>query len=347
MRGGRAAVARACLAAGILGAAGVWPATATASAAAAGGVSVADGAALIQAAQKQFHSGNYSAAISTLESAVAQNPNAAEAYYWLGRNYYELHDYDNAIAQVEKSVQLEPKNSVYHQWLGRSYGEKADRERSFGLAKKVKKEFQEAVQLDGGNLEARRDLEQYCIDAPWIAGGSKDEAKAQVDAIAAVDPVEGHLARAVFDQAALKRLDLAENEYREVLNAKPNRIEPYLEAVDFFGGMKKLPDMDAAIESAAHVAPNDLRLEYYRGAARVVEGTDYAHGEEYLKAYLASTPERSDWPSHARARDWLGRLYEAEGKRTEAAEQYRAALQLDPGRKDTRERLQKLEKSSH
>jgi tetratricopeptide (TPR) repeat protein len=79
----------------------------------------------------------------------------------------------------------------------------------------------------------------------------------------------------------------------------------------------------------------------------VLAGSDSSHAEEYLKSYLASTPERSEWPSHAAARDWLGRLYEAEGKRTEAAEQYRAALQLDPGRKETRARLQKLEKTAH
>jgi tetratricopeptide (TPR) repeat protein len=306
----------------------------------------ADGGALIQTAQKQFQQGNYTAAIATLHTAVSQNANSADAYYWMGRNYYELRDFDNAIAQAEKSVQLDPKNSVYHQWLGRAYGEKADRERSFSLAKKVKKEFQEAVRLDGGNLQARRDLEEYCIDAPWIAGGSKDEAKAQVDAIAAVDPIEGHLARATFDQSALKKVDLAENEYREVLNAKPNRIEPYIEVINFLGATKKLPEMNQAIQAAAAVAPNDPRLLYYRGAGKVLEGQDYAHAEEYLKAYLANTPERSEWPSHAGARDWLGRLYEAEGKRTEAAEQYRAALQIDPGRKETKARLEKLEKAS-
>jgi tetratricopeptide (TPR) repeat protein len=306
-----------------------------------------DVAAQLQAAQHQFNLGNYTNAIQTLTTAVNQSPSSAEAYFWLCRSYYELHDYDNAIKQGERAVQLDANNSSYHQWLGRSYGEKADREHSFSLAKKVKKEFQEAVRLDGKNIEARRDLEEYCIDAPWIAGGSKDEAKAQVEAIAAVDPVEGRLARAVFDQSALKKVDLAENEYREILNAKPKRIEPYLEAVNFFGGAKKLPDMEAAIQAAAQVAPNDPRLQYYRGAAKVLEGSDYAHAEEYLKAYLASTPERSDWPSHARAREWLGKLYEAEGKRAEAAEQYRAALQLEPGRKESQKRLSELEKGSH
>jgi tetratricopeptide (TPR) repeat protein len=65
-----------------------------------------------------------------------------------------------------------------------------------------------------------------------------------------------------------------------------------------------------------------------------------------LKAYLESTPDRSDWPSHALVRNWLGRLYQAEGKRTEAAEQYRTALQLDPTLKDTKARLEQLAKKS-
>ena len=93
--------------------------------------------------------------------------------------------------KAEKSVSLDPKNSLYHQWLGRPYGGKADRDRSFSLAKKVKNEFQEAVSLNPSNIAARRDLEEYCLDAPWIAGGSKDEALQQVNAIAAIDPVAG------------------------------------------------------------------------------------------------------------------------------------------------------------
>jgi len=139
---------------------------------------------LLQAAQRQFSSGNYTSAIATLQSAVTQNSSSAEVHYWLGRNYYELRDYDNAVTQAEKSVELDAKNSLYHDWLGRSYGGKADRERSFSLAKKTKKEFEQAVQLDPSNVAARRDLEEYDLQAPWIVGGNKDDARGQVEAIA-------------------------------------------------------------------------------------------------------------------------------------------------------------------
>jgi tetratricopeptide (TPR) repeat protein len=299
----------------------------------------------IQSAQHQFNSGNYTAAIKTLQSAATQDPHNAEVQFWLGRCYYELRDYDNAIAAAEKSVELDPKNSVYHQWLGTIYGGKADRDRSFSYARKVKKEFEEAVRLNPSNVEARRDLEQYLMEAPWVVGGNKDEARNQVTAIEGLDPIAGHLARADFDLES-KKPELAEKEYREVLAAKPKRIEPYLDVMTFFIRQNKPADLEAAIQAAAQVAPNDPRLAYYRGVLGVLSGKDIPRAEEYLKSYLASSPDRSDWPSHAAAREWLGRLYEAQGKRAEAAEQYRAALQLDPGRKEAKSRLEKLEKSS-
>jgi tetratricopeptide (TPR) repeat protein len=310
-------------------------------------VAAVDASAQIQTAQRQFNAGNYSAAITTLQSAVTQNPNSAEAYHWLGRTYYEIRDYDNAIAAAEKSVALDPKNSVYHQWLGRIYGGKADRDRSFSYARKVKKEFEESVQLNPQNVAARRDLEEYDLQAPWVVGGNKDEAKAQVEAITALDPIAGHLARGVYDLDAAKKSDLAEKEYREVLAARPAKIDPYLEVIAFFQQQNKPADMETAIEAAALVAPNDLRLGYWRGAALTLANSNLADAEKYLKAYLASTPERSDWPSHSAARGWLGRVYEAQGKRSEAAEQYRAALQLDPNDKDAKTRLDRLAKSAH
>jgi len=299
---------------------------------------------VIQTAQRDFNAGNYAGAISALQPVATGSSSNAEAYFWLGRSYYEISDYDSSVAQLEKAASLDPKNSVYQLWLGRAYGGKADRERSFSLAKKVKKQFELAVSLNPSNIEARRDLEQFCLDAPWIVGGSKDEALEQVNAIAAIDPIQGHLARAVYDRSALKKPDEAENEIRQVLAADPKTADPYFEAADFFQSLNKPADMSAAVQAAARVSPNDPRLAFYRGVAAVLSKTNFTDAERDLKSYLASTPERSDWPSHASARDWLGRLYEAQGKRPEAAEQYRAALQLDPTLKDAQTRLSRLEK---
>lgn len=305
----------------------------------------ADSRAAVDGARK-VNSGDYRGAISQLQSAVSQNPADAAAYYWLGRAFYELDDYDNSAAAEEKAVSLAPKNSEYHDWLGRAYGGKADRERSFFVAKKVKAEFQTAIKLDPSNVDARRDLEDYDISAPWIAGGNKDEAQAQVDAITAIDPVEGHIARAIYDNEALKKPADAEAEYRAVLSAKSNHVEPYLQAANFFINENKPSDVLAAVNAAAAVAADDARLDFYRGVVAVMNQSDLQNAERSLKSYIASTPDRSSWPSHAFARVWLGRLYEAMGQPAAAAEQYRAALQLNPNQKEARARLAKLEKES-
>lgn len=306
-----------------------------------------DVSAVLQAAQRQFASGNYSNAITALESVTAQSPSNAEAYFWLARSYYELRDYDNAIYAGEKCTALDPKNSLYHEWLGRIYGGKADRDHSFFFARKVKEQFSLAVHLNPSNISARRDLEEYDLDAPWIVGGSKDEARAQAEAIVAIDPVQGHLARAVLLLAEGKKADQAEAEYRQVLAAKPKDLEPYFEVADFFERQNKPAGIDEAIQAAAQVNASDPRLAFYRGMSLILNNSNRTQAEEYLKSYIASTPQRSDWPSHASARVWLGRLYQAEGKTPNAAEQYRAALLLNPGMKEAKTRLQQLEKSAH
>lgn len=306
----------------------------------------ADATSDVLQARHQFELGNYSGAVNTLHNAVAQNANNAEAHFWMARAYYELKDFNNAASEAERAVQLDAKNSLYHLWLARSYGEQADREHSFSLARKVKKEFEEAVRLDPSNIAARRDLEEFNIEAPWVVGGNKDAAREQVDAIAALDPVQGHLARAKFNSVALKKNDLAESEYRLVLESKADRVEPYFEIAEFYRDIGKGAEMEPAIQAAEKLKPGDPRIGYYRAVEHILMATQANTAEPLLKAYIANTPNRSDWPSHASARVWLGRLYEQQGKRQQAAEQYRAALELEPGNKDARAKLQKIEKAS-
>lgn len=304
-----------------------------------------DVSGLVSSARQQFDQGQYGQAMTTLQSAQSQNPTSADTYFWMGRAFFEIHDYASAIAQFEKAISLDDNVSIYHQWLGRAYGSKAGKEKSFFVARNAKGQFETAVKLDPSNVAARRDLADYCMQAPWIVGGSKDEALAQADAIANIDPVQGHLVRAEYDLNVLKNRPKAADEYRAVLAEKPNNVEPYLESAAFFGRQNELPEMKSVIDAVALMHPNDPRVMFYRGMFSVLSNDNLDSAAEELKSYLASTPERSDWPSHSWARDWLGRLYEQQGKSVQAAEQYRAALQLDPQNQDARGRLQGLEKA--
>ncbi len=299
----------------------------------------------LTAVEQEFAAGDYGDAVNTLRAIVSQNANDAPAHYWLGRCYYEERDYNDAVTQLQQATTLDATSSVYHQWLGRAYGEKADLEHSFLLARQVKKEFEAAVQADPSNIQARRDLEDYLLEAPWIVGGSKDDALAQVNEITKLDPIQGHLARADYD-AHLGKDDDAATEYNQALAMKPQTADPYFEVADYYAKKRNVTALQQAVAQADAADPKDPRLTFYHGEARVISDTDLTLAEEELKSYIARSPQRSDWPSHSRARYWLGALYEKQGNRMAASEQYRAALQLDPQNKAARQALDSLEKST-
>ena len=309
--------------------------------------SAPDDAADLRSAKESFDAGDYASARKTLQAALEKSPTDPEIHFWLGRSSYELFDFNSAAASFERAIQLQPTSSLYHEWLGQAYSEKADREHSLSLARKTKKEFQSAVQLDPSNVSARRDLAEYDMDAPWIAGGNKDDARKQVEAISALDPVEGSLARAQYVFHVEKKPAQAEEIYRQLLQQKPQRIQPYFEIARFFQGHGRPADIELAIQGAAAIDASDQRLDYFRGVALFLEGKDLPGAERFLSQYVRTAPQRSDWPFLAEALEWLGRTLEAQSKRAEAIAQYREALRLEPKRKIARERLNKLEKSSN
>src|SRR5262245_52263685 len=227
------------------------------------------------AVRAQFDSGNYKGAQSALTAALKNSPNDASLHYWLGRTDYELRNYDDAVSQIELAVRLTPENAEYNRWLGRAYGAKAEESHSFFLARKVKQAFEIAVKLAPGNIAARRDLMQYCVEAPWIVGGDKDKAKQQIAAIAAIEPIEGRLAREGYLTQEQEGKD-GETEYREVLDLHPARIGAYMEAAEFFADRKDANNLQRTLEEASRVDSRDARLGYYRAVVLILRGTDAA-----------------------------------------------------------------------
>lgn len=299
-------------------------------------------AAALVSARQQFQAGHFADAAAALQSAIRVDSASADLYFWLGRSYYELGNYDQAAQQMEKAVHLDGQNSDFHLWLARTYGRLADSHHSFWMGIRARKQFQKAVELGPQNIPARRDLAEFYTEAPWIVGGSKDDARAQIAAITHLDPIQGALAQAEFDRQT-GNLTAAEAEYQQVLSERPTTLLEYYELADHFAARNDADSLRRAVDGAVQIAPGDPRLVYYRAVILAIDGVHLSQAENDLKEYLAGNVDRTGYPLHSDALTWLGNVYEKMGRRLDAAEQYRAALAINPDSSFAKKSLKRLE----
>jgi tetratricopeptide (TPR) repeat protein len=304
------------------------------------------GQAPLADAQRDYNAGRYNRAVDALNAAVAKSPDDAALQFLLGQSYYQLREYPRALASLELAVQLNPKNSPYHDWLGRSYGRKAEESiflSAMSWARKTHHEFEVAVQLDPQNFEAQRDLIRFEINAPGVVGGGDDKAMKHIADLEKIDPVQGQLARGELF-ATKKRFPEADAVFGKLLESDSDRAGVYFEVSDYYRDRPDPDKMGAAIEKAERIDPEDRRLKFYKGALLVMQKKSPNEAEMLLKSYITTVPENSDLPPHAAAREWLGKLYESLGRFSEATEQYRLSLSLDPHNKGVEEALKRVEK---
>ncbi len=299
--------------------------------------------------QRLYDSGDYQKAAEALTAAAEAKPQEAVLPYWLGRCFYEMRDFARSVSSFEHAIALDSNRSEFHDWLGRAWGRKAEESgtlaafSALSMARKASHEFAMAVHLDSGNLEAQRDLIRYLLNAPGIAGGSEERAQEQINALAAIDPIEGRLARAELFTTH-KKFDQADEEYQKILRLPLHRVSVALEIAEFYRDKEDGEHMEQAVNIAAALDPGDRRLQYYRGVMLILMRRDAAEAENNLRGYLDSVPSSAEVPPHASAHEWLARLYEGEQKPDRAAEEYEAALKLDPRNKGVREALKRLQK---
>jgi tetratricopeptide (TPR) repeat protein len=297
---------------------------------------------VIERARTAFDAGRYSEAAQLLEPLAGPNTLDAPASYWFGRAKLEEHDYRGAVDAFARAVNITPNDAEYRRWLARAQAEIADRERSFTMARRVRQQLEQAARLDPSNVAVHRDLMGFYLEAPWLIGGGEGKAKAQIEAIAALDPVAGHLARAAYWRHKNDRVR-AKAEYEAALASSPPTITPYLEAAEFYERVDDAPALRAVIERAEKINADEPQLLFFRGALKTLEKADLPGAEEALRTYLNRVPPRSDRPSAAATHEWLGRLYEALGHLDRAIAEFKNALTQQSDRDSARDRLRRLE----
>ena len=282
-------------------------------------------------------------AIRVLQQQLTLNPADAEAYNLLCRAYFMTDDWDPALEACQRAVSLAPQNSMYQLWLGRVYGEKADHSSIFsapGLAKQARSAFERAVQLDPSNWEARADLGEFYAEAPGIIGGGKDKARAQADALMAINPAMGHWVLARIAEKD-KQPDVAEREYRAEIAASHSGARAWLDLAGFLRYEKRYEEMKQALRTLDSSLLDRPEVLMHAASQLFRSDLDLPFAVGLLERYLKAPVE--DGPAF-KAHNLLGQIYEKQGDKRAAADQFRAALALAHSYTRAQENLKRVQR---
>jgi cytochrome c-type biogenesis protein CcmH/NrfG len=285
-------------------------------------------AAADQSAHQLLDQGRVDDALVLLENQVRSTPENAEAHSLLCRVYLTIDQWDPAIAACEQAVKLDPENSGYHLWLGRSYGGKAEHSGALAaghLALNVRDQFEAAVRLNPKSVDARGDLADFYLEAPWLLGGGKQKAENQAQELAKLEPAQADLVRA---RIAEKNKDLAsaEREYRRAIEDSGGAGGPWLALARFYRRVSRFDEMEQAIGRATQ--PELNRPDLLVGAAEILmQSGNLAGAAQLLERYLSSPATVEDAPVF-KAHYLLGTVLERQGHPQQAIPQYQAALSL-------------------
>ncbi|WP_446742590.1 tetratricopeptide repeat protein [Silvibacterium acidisoli] len=249
--------------------------------------------------RRALNQGRADDALQLLGTALDKNSNDAQALNLRCRVFFAERRWDEAIGSCEQAVKLDSGNSNYHLWLGRAYGEKADRVAFFTayrMAKQIHAEFEQAVNLDGKNVEALADLGEYYIEAPSFLGGGYDKAEALAARLDSLSPEHAAAMRAGIAEQK-KDYATAENLFKSRIGlGATSAADAWMDLGSFYRRRGRTDDMVAALKSGA-VADHVHGVPLADGAATLMRAkVEPQLAIEWMKQYLASNATSEEAP---------------------------------------------------
>ena len=226
-----------------------------------------------------------------------------------GRRLFGLEDYKAAQKSLEQAVRKNPASSTYQYWLGLAIGRRAEsltgfgRLRAMGMAKKVKAQFERAVELDGSNIEALEALQNFHFRAPGIAGGDKAEARKIADRIKKLDEARGAIAWAACYEHD-KDFTEAADQYELARKLAPDNTEYLAEHAAFLSRRRQHAESDQLFNAAFARDPDNRKL-WLIAAKSWIEAkrsSQYPSARKLLERFLenAKSVPNLDTPSQVR-----------------------------------------------
>lgn len=307
-------------------------------------------------AENLIAAGHWKKARAIVEARLRQSPEDPLSTFLLSQIRYAFGDDSTPRILAEKAVRLDSRVAKYHRQLAETLGVEARRANPVQLifiARQFRRELDTAIALDPRDLQAQRDLLEYYLVAPGLAGGDMEKASATAEHIAQLDTAEGFLAQARVARAGKQAsqvglflhnaaaqqppryraqveladfvlsgssadLAAAELAAKTMLALDPARAEPYTTLARIYVRRSDLSALDALLAESARRVPDDFTPFFSAAEALLKRAVpDTALAERYLRVYLSQEPE-GNAPSLSEARLKLDLALRAQGRRTTA-----------------------------
>src|SRR5260370_9145331 len=144
-------------------------------------------------AEKLIEAGHWKRAVEAVEI-----PGDALSTFLLSQIRAAFGDRATPLSLAEKAVALDGRTAKYHRQIAEVVGVAAQHAgaiQQLFLARRFRREIDTALSCDPRDLQALGDLLEFYLLAPGIAGGDPRKAAEVASQVAAIDAIEGLLAR--------------------------------------------------------------------------------------------------------------------------------------------------------
>lgn len=282
-------------------------------------------------------------AAPAIESLAKTRPRDAEVQVLLVRLRLQQGRAEDALDLAEEIVDFAPDDAHAHNWLGNAYGSRIGQVGMLSqavMAPKLRDAFLRAIELDPDQHEARVSLVEFYLQAPAIAGGSVDAARAQAAELARRDPPRGHYARgriAAFDKKPAE----AAAAYAAAHAARPTHAGYRMSAGIAHQEAGQWEQAHALFEAWVAEDAAAASAWYQLGRIAALSGKYPERGIAALKKYL-TLPRAPGQPEAKHAWYRLGQVQARSGDPAAARASWQQALRLDPKFAEAKAELAKL-----
>lgn len=291
-------------------------------------VAVAQSAdSVVRQATRLFEMGNVAAATS-LARPLADTSAAAATL--LGRMAWQYANYKDAARWLDAAIALDPKRVDAYIWRARTYIQEIETVnflRKGSVAGRARDMLDKAVATDPSSFDAREARTEYLMNAPGIAGGSIDKARAEATEAKRLSATRGALLVGRVEEKA-GNVVAAEAEYKALMAAFPDSGGGREALSALYQSQSRWDDAFRLIDDRLRANPNDYGMLYQLGRAASLSGQRLEAGEAALRRYLTRENARRAFDGGVHYR--LGALLERRNDPQGARSEYEQAIALDP-----------------